>query len=168
MDERKDGEEVKASRWGYVIFHCNGDIEVVECDRNTDCEAVAKKVIGCEEINLCEPRVRVGSRDISLNFLRNANEYADYKENFKEKANRAAFRFVGNVHFGEVIACDYGKFEGRDECGYIPIPLDDAFFVAGFAEGVEIFKEDWKPEEDWYVDVCAGRCYPTNEDFEGD
>lgn len=123
-------------KYGYVLLKCDGTVEVVECELTCDCRSEAflrNRFVG--PTNELEPILSIGGRDVDLKVLNDAGAIA----------NRAASGIIDGGCTGDVIICDFGKFEGLSEFGYIPLPIELAEFVANVARSKMTTKDEWDP-----------------------
>lgn len=123
-------------KYGYVLLKCDGTVEVIECELACDCRSDAflrNSFVG--PTNELEPILSIGGRDVDLKVLNDAGTIA----------NRAASGIIDGGCTGDVIICDFGRFERRSETGYIPLPIELAEFVAKVATSKMTSKEEWDP-----------------------
>ena len=123
-------------KYGYVLLKCDGTVEVIKCELTCDCrlDAIQRKVLS-EPYEELEPILSIGGRDVDLKVLNDAGSIA----------NRAASGIIDGGCTGDVIICDFGKFEGLSEFGYIPLPIELAEFVANVARSKMTTKDEWDP-----------------------
>ena len=123
-------------KYGYVLLKCDGTVEVIKCELTCDCrlDAIQRKVLS-EPYEELEPILSIGGRDVCLNVLNDVGE----------TENRAASGIIDGGCTGDVIICDFGRFEGLSEAGYIPLPIELAEFVANVARSKMTTKEEWNP-----------------------